>query len=369
MIKIKLFQNVGLGVAGAAAMVGSAFATGCSAEPAQDAQASSESNELNVGSGTLALHGFEVLYSSTSNGDEFIRAGERLRATLELNDALHFLENASRGAAARIGSDASKVSVKVRLTYKGTDGSTRSVDVPASWSPSHGTQVATSDEFVVPARTPRMTVAYVLQETGQNEVVVGDGWVGHASFAIFGAYTPDKLALWDNDARGGRRLRVVEGGALAPGANVTLSYTDWRSDREIDKSSLDLVIGEGQSFSRFGMGIFDVKGDLKYDVSFVYSVDGGQTWVDGGLLEEHVNPDVLSSPGGSQRKSYEKTFRLPQNARGLLVAFHVEAYMIADPHYVFIRHWKPGIELGKKYKLRDIWDNNDGDNYSIEVSR
>src|SRR5207245_2960152 len=156
---------------------------------------------------------------------------------------------------------------------------------------SQGAQVATSDVYVIPMGVKRVAISFTLEESGNSVPLNLDR---DHSFPVFGGFMPSKLALFDNDNQGGPRTRIVEGGKVTPGATVTLSYVDWRADREVDKNSFDLTIGEGQAFNRFGPNIFDVKGTLQYEVSFVYSVDGGQTWQDGGALDEHKNPDVLS---------------------------------------------------------------------------
>jgi hypothetical protein len=215
-----------------------------------------------------------------------------------------------------------------------------------------------------------MKLTLIVDEVGGSQIHAegGDNLYRGAKWSIFGAFVPNKLALFDNDSSGAGRVRIVEGGALTPGKDVTFSFTDWRADRIVDKYSLDTTIGDGQTYSRFGSGIASIRGDLVYEVDFVYSTDGGQTW-NNGTLDAHAIPDVIEGPDSANRTSYEKTIQLPNNAQGLQVAFHLRAYVVADPHYVYITRWKDGYQLGGKYLLRDVWDNNGGQNYSLAVRR
>jgi hypothetical protein len=381
MAKVRLLTDVGAGVAGVAALATSgALVTACttSATPA-DSAANADTASLATGSGTISLDWEGASYASSSGGDEFVRVGERLTVEVSFSEFLDLLNNHDAGASERIANDPSKVDVSIRVSYRDLNNAEKSSElVPVTFGQT-GTETAfhgTSGEFTV-AKAPRMVLQYVAVENGQTHTF--DTSYQQTAFPVFGAF-PGKVVLFDNDGNGNARQRIVEGGTLTPGQDVTLSYTDWRADHEVDKASLQssgkLNIGKGDSYSRFGPSQIDVQGQFSYEISFTYSTDGGQTWVNGGTLDKHDNPAVLSIPAQYGRSSYEKTFRLPADAKDLRVAFHVKGILVADPHYVFINQWYTApdgttFQLGKSYQLADVWDNAGVPNgsYDLEASR
>ena len=208
--------------------------------------------------------------------------------------------------------------------------------------------------------------------TSRTTFVVGQ--VEHGQFAVFGAFLPNKEVLFDNDGGGAARQRVIEGGALVPGANVTLSFTDWRGDRLVNRDSLNTTIGQGQTESRFGVSNVEIQGQLTYNIAAVYSTDGGQTFTTV-TLSAVSSPDALDNPSSYGRTAYQTTFPLPNGASDFKVAFHVQAILTASPqNSAYVNNWYQSpngstFVLGQQYVLADTWDNNgasDG-NYDLPV--
>lgn len=374
MVRVRILRNVSAGVAGVAGISGAlgigASSVGCAPNVNGDdnveTQSSADTQATPAGSGVISLRSYEFYYQSTSGGDEFIRAGEKLAVKIQLADAVQYLSGRRELNDPPI--DPAKVKATLKVVYKMGDGSVVSqAQFPVTFALEHGVNVGTSDEVVVPTGVQHLVVSFSLTD-GTHSIDIAEGLAGHAMFAVFGAFGPNKLVLFDNDGSGGSRSRIVEGGTLTPGKDVTIAYTDWRADRVVDKVNLDTTIGDGHSYSRFGETFLQIHGKLNYEVSFAYSTDDGRTWNDGGLLNRDANPDVLNIPGGYGRYAFEKTFKLPNDATGLKVAFHLKAILVADPQYQYVDHWRNGYQLGASYTLKDVWDNNNGANYSLPVS-
>jgi hypothetical protein len=183
---------------------------------------------------------------------------------------------------------------------------------------------------------------------------------GSPHFAVFGAFLPDKEVLFDQGANGQGRQRVIEGGPLAAGANVTLAYTDWRAQTIVNADSLNLAIGQGYNYSRTGEGTCSIDGMLAYVIQAMYSTDGGTTWQSATL--DAVSPsDTLQDAYG--RTTYQATLTLANGATDFRVAFHVQAILTASPvndQYILQWYQSPNgstYQLGQTYTLVDTWDN------------
>jgi hypothetical protein len=380
MIKVRFVRELGVGVAGAAALAGAgAHMTACAA-PTSDVGNSSaattvvtSTNPIAPGTGSLALADMQLAYASTSGGDEFIRTGETLALTLSWNDVYWSLCNTQCNTIENV--DPSRFQGVANIRFFATDGSVASTaQLAVHWDAS-GDGAATTDSFVVPPSVPHFAVSFAFTDTYTGTTVsFTEGQVGHSQFAVFGAFLPNKEVLFDNDQGGNARQRVIEGGPLVAGANVTLSFADWRADRVVNKDSLNLTIGQGTSESRFGVQNIAIQGQLTYNVAAVYSTDGGNTWSAPLNLPGVQNPDDLSNPTSYGRTAYQATLQLPGGATDFLVAFHVQAILTANPNYEYVNTWDQApngqtYQLGQQYVLVDTWDNNgsaDG-NYEVAV--
>jgi hypothetical protein len=346
---------------------------GCTADAAKDdvALGSQDQTASVAGSGAITLHGWSVSYGSTSGGDEMIRVGEKLHVTTALDDVLQLLytTSADKPIVDALKKDPSKLTLALRVSYTRHDGSTYDApEIPMKLGPgSMGLTVATSDELVVPKQVRGLRFDLAASFDVGNGPMSRQLLAPHAistDFVVFGAYVPNKLALFDTMGAD-RRVRVVEGGAIVRGADVLFSYTDWRLDTLCDKYRLDRKVGDRDTYSRFGPMTVDALGEIDYVVSAVVSTDGGATWAPI-VLSRNGHPDVFSRSEG-YRYTMEAEVPIPASAgNSLQIAFHVQAYLQVpsfSPGAIRNARYAPGSRI----LLKDVWDNNDGKNYSLPV--
>jgi hypothetical protein len=231
-----------------------------------------------------------------------------------------------------------------------------------------GALVGKSPEFTIPNGAKVMSVELVAayEKNGApatSEIIRGQGIPNE--FVIFGAFLPNKLALFDT-VGAERRTRVVEGGAIIKGSHAVLSYTDWRLDTVCEKGGLDLRIGQKNSGSRFGPVVIDALGSLEYEVSAAVSTDGGATYnpVD---LKKVMRPAVFARNEG-WRYALETGLGIPANAgSSLKVAFHVKAFLQV-PNYYPGEIQNARYAPGQRILLKDLWDNNGGRDYTLPIA-
>lgn len=72
-------------------------------------------------------------YRSTSNGDEFVRVGERLRAEISFYDAVNLLWHDSQddALAKKVRQDPSKLQLSLKVTYTKFDDARVEAPAPA----------------------------------------------------------------------------------------------------------------------------------------------------------------------------------------------------------------------------------------------
>lgn len=369
MIRVRLLTKVG--VAGAAIASLPALITGCAADPNQSISEGEQAQTgIEAGSGTLSLYAYSVRYQSTTNGDEFIRVGERLTGKVGLNDVLNliYVDPTDRPVIEALRADPTKLTLSMTVTYTHFDDSKTEATLPVTLAPgAGGVQTGTTSDFVVPARVKAMSTDYVAEFEKDGKAEKRTLLAPHGvrnSQVVFGGYAPDKLALFDTNGMD-RRTRVVEGGGVVAGANLTLSVTDWRLDSVVDKTGLDLRYGRQQSYSRFGAVIVDAVGSLEYVVSAAVSTDDGKTFMPIELAKV-ADAEVVRGQWG--RSAHQKTFAVPPNAGpNVKVALHIQAYLVT-PSYgseVFDAKYGPN----QRILLKDVWDNAGGGNYSLPVSQ
>lgn len=363
MIKVRFLNlsEVGVTLAGVATLTGvGAGALACAVPTEQAASSSSAADTLTAaGTGVITLGNVSLSYASTSDGDEFIRVGETLSLVAPWNDMYWYAGSAVNGGEYGTppgqGAPPPGYTVNATISFLGPDGSLASTQVLPLTFDANGN--GTSDSFTVPS-APHFTVAFTIYDPSNNAYQVTD--VENTNFPVFGAYLPNKEVLFDNDGSGATRERVIEGGSLVAGANVTLSYTDWRADRMVNKDSLNLTIGQGESYSRFGNMLVNIQGVLSYNIQAVYSTDGGNTWSNPVTLNANADSDALNDAPG--RTAYETTLTLPNGASDFRVAFQIQAILTANPNYQYVNNWYDSpngapYQLGAQYTLADVWDN------------
>jgi len=365
MIKVRVLH--GFAAAGAAALA-LPSALGCSAPSEEVGSGTENFTEISPGSGSLALHSYRVDYASTSGGDEFVRVGEKMTVAVSLNDVLDKIADAPALRAAALA-DPSKVKLTLKVTYTKADESKSAAPDLAfgAWAAANGGFVGTSPAFVIPNGTKLMAVEVVAayDKAGipsTTEVVKARGIANE--FVVFGAFAPNKLALFDS-AGADRRVRVVEGGAIMKGSHAVISYTDWRLDTVSDKGSMDLRIGQKNSGSRFGPVVVDALGSLEYEVSAAISTDGGATY-NPVSLKKVERPAVLSRSEGL-RYALETEIPIAADAGpSLKVAFHVQAFLQV-PNFSNGEIQNARYAPNQRVLLRDTWDNNDGHDYALPI--
>lgn len=373
MIKVRILQ--GVTAAGAAALALPSLA-GCTADATPDPVGSDSANntESVAGSGNLALHSYSLHYSSTSGGDEFLRVGEKMTALVAWNDVLDKLayqfDPAQAALRAALSADPTKVKLTLKLTYTKFDESKVPVSHTMKWAPgAGGVLVGTSPEFVIPSGAKLLSVEVVADydksgTPASTEIIKGQGIP--SDFVVFGAFVPNKLALFDTMGAE-RRTRIVEGGGVVRGAHALLSYTDWRLDTVTEKVGLDLRVGQKTSGSRFGPVVIDALGSLDYEVTAAVSTDGGATY-NPVSFSKVMHPAVLSRNEG-WRYTLEADLGIPADAAGAVkVAFHVKAFLQV-PNYAPGEIQNARYAPGSRILLKEVWDNNDGKDYSLPVSQ
>src|SRR5690242_8024240 len=95
MRRITILRDLRILLAGVGALNATA-ATGCAATTSDDGVTGGEQNldQFDAGSGLITLHGGLLRYESTSKGDEFLRVGEKMKATFLLPDAYNAIAQA-----------------------------------------------------------------------------------------------------------------------------------------------------------------------------------------------------------------------------------------------------------------------------------
>jgi hypothetical protein len=329
-----------------------------------------------AGAGSIALHDWALAYSSTSGGDEFMRVGERLTVSLSVDEAIELLYAGDPGDDAVVQvlrGDPSKLKLALQIRYTKFDETKSDVTLPMTFaSGAGGVLVAMSPELTVPEQVKSMHVDFLATypRAGTGPAVAKLLLAPHdtqSDFVIFGAFGPDKVALFDTTGTA-KRTRIVEGGGVVPGATLLVSVTDWRLDTVVDKTTLDLRYGREENYTRFGTTIVDAIGSLQYVVSAAISTDGGATYqpLD---LDRVDQPDVLAGPSAWGRYAFQKLLTVPANAGpNVKIAFHIQAFLQV-PQYYQGEIIDPKYAPGQLVFLKDVWDNNGGANYELAVSK
>lgn len=365
MIKVRILK--GMTAAGAAVATLPALAA-CTADAQEtpDVGVGTENNTESIaGSGVIALHGWSLEYRSTSGGDEFLRVGEKMKMTVDFQYLVMMLGYRDSAANTAIGGDPSKLGASFKLTYTKFDDTKSEVILPpVAWQQNAANVTfGESEEFTIPKGVKRLVVEVTAEYTTtapQKIDLLATSGVRN-EFVVFGAFAPNKMALFDTMGAD-RRTRIVEGGGLVKGANVMLSVTDWRLDTVVDRSTLDTYVGEQRSYSRFGPSMVPAHGKVEYEVEAVFSSDGGETYHPLGLSKIE-RPDIFSRADG-YRFAYQAERNVPANASGVKVAFHIKAFLQVPNGEIVNARYAPG----QRVLIKDVWDNNGGSDYELPVS-
>jgi hypothetical protein len=365
MVKVRV---IGTG-ASALALLG-VHELGCAAPTAPESDAESAAAALtNAGTGTLDLQATygtpAFLFQATNSTDEFVRTGEKMTIGLPavtLWERLHPTDPLPDVARLQ----QLTASVKVSHLHAGAAYKTSTV-VTSSWS---GTDqpwalTAHSGAFTVGAKADTLSFDVAITDKGAPGVTAHIAASDLLAVPVFGGELPKKHAIFDT-LYAASRQRVVEGGSPVAGADVVLTYTDWRGATLVDEASIDREIGTVTAYGRFGPYTMPIYGDLAYDVSF--GVDFG----DGvGFHPEAPLPATPTSrllpPFG--RTGYEAPISVPATATKVDLYLHVKATLIVD-YTKYQNVTERRYAQGDRILMREKWDNAGGvagQNYALGV--
>jgi hypothetical protein len=175
---------------------------------------------------------------------------------------------------------------------------------------------------------------------------------------------PNKTLVFDTQTQG-MRQRVVEGGQLTAGAEVRVSYTDWRADTLVDASSIDRQIGTTWTSGRFGSFEMPIYGQLVHEVSAGFDLgDGAGFHAEQALTKADASPVV-----GVGRTAYEARLTPPARSHALQAYFHVRTYLVVDySEWPNATRW---YQDGARILRREKWDNPKGPNtnYAFDLEK
>lgn len=220
--------------------------------------------------------------------------------------------------------------------------------------------VMTTAAFDVPAQADQMRFSVELTDAQAPGETVTVGPADVATFEVYAGHDDHRHAVFLNTLEHGRVNSVVEEDYLPAGGTIDLLYDYDRADAVIDRSRRDLRIGRARPYP--GGDPVDVFGRVEYDISAVYLIDGGEAV--GIELPRTQDAAVFGS-------WYAGEITTPADSAEVAIAFHVEAYLVAD---YSVTHFGSIYERwygdGQRIPLADRWDNlNDqpGDNYILEL--
>src|SRR5262249_53782349 len=105
---------------------------------------------------------------------------------------------------------------------------------------------ATTGTFRIPARTDTLDFELDIADLADPSASHHSERSAFAKIAVFGGELPLKHALFDNDYSA-LRTRIIEGGQAVRGADLQITYTDWRANTVVDSYSLDRNIGTART--------------------------------------------------------------------------------------------------------------------------
>jgi hypothetical protein len=370
MIKVRVIRGAAAAVTGASgiALIGGAEACAVPAQPGESVDTGSVASAFSsdAGTGTLALDytyypTFGFNFTATNTTDEFVRVGEKMSARIPAYFIWSRIHPAD--AAPEELERATKLQATVTVTFlsKGAPIGSAKLTIQ-SWLGQYVYDlVGVTNSFVVPERTDALTFDVVLSDRADRTASEHIDGTKLQPVYVFGGDLPNKHAIFDNDATT-LRTRIVEGGSLVEGSDVTVTYTDWRANTVVDTYSLDRQIGTAKEFGRFGQYEMPISGDLAYEVSYGYAFD--DAWHAETALAAGASHLLLGA-----RTAYETTLHAPAGARKLSAYFHVKVYLVVDYSRWNNVTWRR-YNQGDRILLRDRYDNRDGvafQNYELPI--
>ncbi len=369
MVKIRVTRGVRAGFAGASGLLALSGGVAACAAPGQGEDVGETDEALTIqdpGTGVLKLgwvYGSPrgqtfVAHNST---DEYVRAREQM--SVELSASYLWSQLYPNRTMPNDVDRLKKLSAEVKVhyvkggaVYASTQVATKSWTGTSAWS-----LLATTGTFVVSRRAQGMRFEVEISDADEpaNKAVVGQA--DFMEVSVIGGTLPTKTLLFDN-LGSAMRSRVLEGGLPVRGADLDVAYTDWRAATVVDSSSIDRQIGTATSYGRFGPVEIPIFGELQYEITYGYAVDGA--WYAEAPLTANAASRLLSSRG---RTAYEAKLALPGDAQKLELFFHVKTFLKVDYSRAGDVRWRK-YQDGERILVREKWDNENGvvfDNYDF----
>jgi hypothetical protein len=372
MVKVTI-RRLRAGLAGASGLVLLQPAdTGCAAPVAAPSIGTTASADTAIDPGTGVLMpspywtpSGTTHYSIAATGsvDEFVRVGEKLTFNIPAyqlwtgvkpNDAIPDVATL----------ESLQATFQVAFLSKG-DVVGRATPTVTSWTgDAFYDLVGSTSAFVIPEKTDTLEIGLVIVDPSDGtRVELAD--LDFDTVPVFGGELPLKHVLFDNQGTT-LRQRIVEGGGLLPNGTVLVTYTDWRADEIVGKTSLDRQIGTAQSYSRFGLITVPIFGRIEYVVTagYSYQADWGFTTYP---LTATQTSRVINQAG---RTAYESTLYVPNGSTDLQMYFRVQAYLVADYSSYGSSVLTRKYNQGDRILMKDAYDNKNGkafSNYDVPV--
>jgi len=383
MVKVRVARDsrgsIGIGaVPLSLALLNTATTAACSAPaeaPHPERSASTSSALTDGGAGTLSLqywygpNGPSLLFNATNSTDEFVRVGETMTATIP---AWYLWNLAHPNDPAPDADRAKQLTAQITVFFQsqGVTLATATLGI-RSWTSStpeadFWSLTAVTSDFRIPAGTDTLDFALDIADLADASASAHETSAAFAEIAVFGGDPIRKHAVFDIDATT-LRERVIEGGDPVRGADLQITYTDWRANTIVDSYSLDRNIGTARVFGRFGAFEMPITGDLAYEISYGWFADDGGGWRGESLLPANKASRVLGANSG--RTAFETTIYAPDGATKLDFYFRVKVYVVADYARwgeVTYRRYNQGDRI----LLRDRYDNMGGvpfQNYELPL--
>lgn len=374
MIKVRILRTglpFGVATTGIVALSGISSA-GCAVEPEGEDATADESayTTMNAGTGVFLLqyaYGTQSGWSfalTESSTDEYVRAREKMTFAIPA----HFLwsslypDQATPDDLGRLD----KLSVKVKASYvrKGAVYASSTASATGRRGTMTYDRAVTTSQITIGSKAESVRFELTITDAGAPTAkkTISD----FLEVPVIGGALPDKTLLFDS-LGAAMRSRVLEGGNVVAGANLAIGYTDWRAGTLVDAGRIDRNIGTQRSFGRFGPIEMPILGDLEYEVSWVYAIDG--VWQNEAPLTANAKSRFLPPFG---RTAYEGGLAVPAGAKNVEIAFHVKTYLVARYGGIFGQVVSKRFQEGERMLVRDQWDNENGrsfDNWDFPTEK
>lgn len=367
MIKVRILKQL-TGAAGAVGLVaGAGTVAGCASDVTTQ-------GDEEVGSRSAGTGHFDLSYDpstpsfkrfhATNSIDEFVRVGEKMHVRLGGGLAWELIHPAVYNPKME-RLKALKITLEVEFD-RGEAGKEKQALTFTKWEGERAYEYfGTTEEFVVPTGT--VAIGFFLDVEDPSDAPASKKFspTDFGSVPVFGGELPNRTIVFDT-LRSDYRQRIIEGGDIAPGSDVAITYTDWRAQTLVDSSRIDRYIGKSKGFGRFGEYEMPLFGKLEYEVSYAGQFGdedfGGET-----ALVANTDSRVL----GRGRTAYEGRRSVPGGAKSMGLAFHVKVFLVAD-YSTYGNVVDKRYQDGERVLVRDVWDNENGapaDNWDFDVKK